>query len=161
MTMANGVSFTPLQISQLPDDPEKPMYLFDSEQWDKAPKVFVMEMDENTSHPTRTSKNDKYKDNGNALMWNRYVAFGYYHTKNIYDFIEKWESASDSIVDVCKMVWREYPVISFIKLVQQILNSWCGPSTSPSRSYSTTIPITIWQAFSTLKRQQTQNSHPT
>jgi hypothetical protein len=108
MTMANGVSFTSLQISQLPDDPEKPMYLFDSDQWDKAPKVLVMEMDENISHPTRHSKNDKYRDNGNALMWNRYVAFGYYHTKNVYDFIEKWESASNSIVDVCKMVWREY-----------------------------------------------------
>ncbi len=88
MTMANGVSFTSLQISQLPDDPEKPMYLFDSDQWDKAPKVLVMEMDENISHPTRHSKNDKYRDNGNALMWNRYVAFGYYHTKNVYDFIE-------------------------------------------------------------------------
>jgi hypothetical protein len=32
----------------------------------------------------------------------------FYHKKNVYDFIEKWESASNSIVDVCKMVWREY-----------------------------------------------------
>jgi hypothetical protein len=108
MTMVNGVNFTSLQISQLPDDPTKPMYLFDSEHWDEEPKVFVMELDETVSHPMRTSKNDKYKDNGNALMWNRYVAFGFYHTKNIYDFIEKWEHASYSIFDVCKMVWREY-----------------------------------------------------
>ena len=109
MTMATGVNFTSLQISQLPDDPTKPMYLFDSEQWDKAPTVLAMEMDENISPPTRNSKNDKYKEqNGDVLMWNRYVAFGYYHTKNIYDFIEKWEHASTSIFDVCKMVWREY-----------------------------------------------------
>ena len=109
MTMATGVNFTSLQISQLPDDPTKPMYLFDSEQWDKAPTVLAMEMDENISHPTRNSKNDKYKEqNGEVLMWNRYVAFGYYHTRNIYKFIEKWEHASTSITDVCKMVWHEY-----------------------------------------------------
>jgi hypothetical protein len=110
MTMAIGVNFTPpLQISQLPDDPHKPMYLFNSEQWDKAPSVLVMEMDENICHPTRNHRNDKYKEqNGNALMWNRYVAFGYYHTKNIYNFIETWEHASTSMFDVCKIVGREY-----------------------------------------------------
>jgi hypothetical protein len=99
MTMANGVSFTSLQISQLPDDPEKPMYLFDSDHWDKAPKVLVMEMDENISHPTRHSKNDKYRDNGSALMWNRYVAFGYYHTKNVYDFIRELHESTGKLAD--------------------------------------------------------------
>jgi hypothetical protein len=108
MTMANGVNLTPLQISQLPDDPTKPMYSFDCEQWDEAPKVFIMELDETLNNPTRTSKNNKYKENGNALMWNRYVAFGYYHTHNVYDFIEKWEQTEYSVFDLCKMVWREY-----------------------------------------------------
>jgi hypothetical protein len=83
--------------------PAKPMYLFDSEQWDKAPTVLAMEMDKNISHPTRNSKNDKYKEQkGEVLIWNRYVAFGYYHTRNIYEFIKKWEHVSTSISDVSK-----------------------------------------------------------
>jgi hypothetical protein len=70
MTMESGVNSTSLQASQLPDDLNKPIYLFDSAQWDKAPKVLVMEI-ENILHPTRNSKSDKYKQNGNALlMWN-------------------------------------------------------------------------------------------
>jgi hypothetical protein len=100
MTMAKAFNFISLQIFQLPVDPNKPMYLFDSEQWDQSSKVLVMEMDENILHLTRNSKNDKYKKEN--------VAFGYYHTKNIYDFIEKWEQASYSIFDVGKLVWHKY-----------------------------------------------------
>jgi hypothetical protein len=108
MTMTNGLDLTPLQISQLPDDPTKPIYLFDSINWEEAPNNYDLESKNADSNTTRNAINDKYKENGNALSSNRYIAFGYYQTHDINDFNEKWKRAYHSIFEICKMVWREY-----------------------------------------------------
>jgi hypothetical protein len=48
--MTNGLDLTPLQISQLPDDPTKPIYLFYSINWKKSPTTTIL----NPKTPTVT-----------------------------------------------------------------------------------------------------------
>ena len=108
--MISGKVTAPTHPSQATDDPTNPMYDFQDAYWEETPDLFDSERGKTTDNNIREITNKKYREIGDAAMWNRYVAFGFHQFDDCISFSVAWKRATENNdpLDRYKIIWNEY-----------------------------------------------------